>query len=261
MFDLRGKRALVTGASRGVGAGIARHLAAANATVVLTARNVDSLAELRSRIDASGGKAEVQQSDLATLDGCRELANRCGDIDILVNNAAHTVVKLQSIVTRDDDYWSQSLQLNLMAPVCLIQEFCPGMAKRGSGVVINISSTTAQRVVPNYAPYAASKAALEAMSRVAAMDLARSGVRVVVVALGMTDTEALAQVASDFGTTSQDMAAAMVPTGRLVSVDEAGRLCCFLASAAAAAITGVVITIDNGATAGQYSFAGQLGTS
>ncbi|MEJ2459867.1 MAG: SDR family NAD(P)-dependent oxidoreductase, partial [Novosphingobium sp.] len=169
---MSGSTALVTGASRGTGRGIAIELARAGANVVLAARNKPSLEEIVAEIEGQGGTASAVVADLASRAGCDALVAQCGAVDILVNNAALTTVKMQPTIVPDDAYWQDSFQLNLWAPLALMQGLCPGMIDRGGGVVINISSTTAQRVVPHYAPYAASKAALETMSRVAALDMA-----------------------------------------------------------------------------------------
>jgi len=259
MFDLKGKRALVTGASRGAGYGIARTLAAAGATVVATARNESGLRKLQAEIRAAGGQCDVQPGDLATRAGCRDLAARCGQIDILINNAALTSAKYQPLLTRDDAYWDLEFALNLIAPVTLMQELVPGMVRRGRGVVINISSISAQKPNPLHSPYGASKAALESASKAAAMELGPAGVRVVVVAFGMTDTEALQEALAD-NMTVEEMGKVFAPIGRATRVSEVAALCLYLSSDEAAAITGTVITIDGGVTAGMYSFGQGFGT-
>ncbi len=259
MFDLKGKRALVTGASRGAGFGIAKALAAANAEVVVTARNEQGLQKLRREIEAAGGRASVQAGDLSTRATSRELASRCGEVDILINNAALTSAKYQSLLVKDDAYWDLEFALNVIAPITLMQEFVPGMLKRGRGVVINISSISAQRPNALHAPYASSKAALEAMSKAAALDFGPGGVRVVVVAFGMTDTEALAEAMPE-NLTVAEMGKMFAPIGRATKVDEVAALCRFLSSDEAAAITGSVVTIDGGVTAGMYDFGRGFGT-
>lgn len=259
MFDLAGKRALVTGASRGAGYGIAKALAGANAEVVVTARNEPGLQKLRRDIESAGGKAVVVPGDLATRAGARELAGRCGAVDILINNAALTSAKYQSLLVKDDAYWDLEFALNVIAPVTLMQELVPAMIERRRGVVINISSISAQRPNALHSPYAASKAALEAASRAAALDFGPSGVRVNVVAFGMTDTEALHEAMAD-NMTVEAMGRMFAPIGRATKVEEVAALCRYLASDEAAAITGAVITIDGGVTAGMYDFGRGFGT-
>ncbi len=259
MFSLKGKRALVTGASRGAGFGIAKAMAAAGASVVVTARNELGLQKVQREIEAAGGTAEVQVGDLSTRASARELAGRCGEIDILVNNAALTSAKYQSLLVKDDAYWDLEFALNVIAPVTLMQEFVPGMLKRGRGVVINISSISAQRPNALHSPYAASKAALEAASRAAALDFGPAGVRVNAVAFGMTDTEALSEALAN-SISVEDMGRMFAPIGRATKVSEVAALCQYLASDEAAAITGAVITIDGGVTAGMYDFGKGFGS-
>ncbi|MET0984257.1 MAG: SDR family oxidoreductase [Steroidobacteraceae bacterium] len=259
MFDLSGKRALVTGASRGAGYGIAKTLAAAGANMVVTARNEKGLQKLKAEIQAAGGRCEVQAGDLSTRAATRELARRCGEIDILINNAALTSAKYQPLLTKDDEYWDLEFALNVIAPVTLMQELVPGMVKRGRGSVVNISSISAQKPNPGHSPYAASKAALEAATKAAALELAPSGVRVLGIAFGMTATEALTEAMAD-NMTVEEMGKMFAPIGRATKVEEVAALCLYAVSDEAAAVTGTIITIDGGVTAGMYTFARGFGT-
>jgi len=252
MGELSGKRALVTGASRGVGLGIARAFAAAGAEVVATARNARALEDLQRQIEADGGKAVVVPGDLSTREGARELARLSGEIDVLVNNAALVTGAQHSLLVEDDAAWDLEFAVNLTAPVTLIQALVPGMVRRGAGVVINISSIAVQRPNPMHAAYAASKAALETVTRAAAIDLGPKDVRLNAVALGMTATEAWDDLLPA-GLTLEQMGRRVAPIGRATAVEEVAALCLYLASDAAAAITGTVLTIDGGATAGVYN--------
>jgi len=239
MFSLKGRRALITGASRGVGFAIAKTFSAAGAEIVATARNEQRLDMLRREIEAADGKITIVPGDLFTRAGAREVARRSGDVDVLINNAAFTGVK-----------W-QSFAVNLDAPVTLMQSLMPGMIQRRRGVVINISSTGAHRPNPMHAPYSASKAALEIVSRAAALEGGPHGVRVNVVALGLTNTEALHEMAGDDAAIAA-MGQMLVPIGRANKVSEVASTCLFLASDAAATITGAVLMVDGGMTAGAF---------
>lgn len=252
MGDLTGKRALVTGASRGVGLGIAKAFAAAGAEVVATARNARALETLQREIETGGGRVVVVPGDLSTRDGARDVARLSGEIDVLVNNAALVTGAQHSLLVEDDAAWDLEFAVNLTAPVTLIQALVPGMARRGAGVVINISSIAVQRPNPMHAAYAASKAALETITRAAAIDLGPQGVRLNAVALGMTATEAWDDLLPK-GLTLEQMGRRVAPIGRATAVAEVAALCLYLASDAAAAITGTVLTIDGGATAGVYT--------
>jgi NAD(P)-dependent dehydrogenase (short-subunit alcohol dehydrogenase family) len=251
------RRVLVTGASRGVGAAIAKAFAAMGAHVVLAARNEAGLQRVKADIESAGGKAEIQVVDLSTRSACRELTRRCGAIDILVNNAALTAGPFQSPLVEADEYWDLSFAVSFFAPLILMQELGRGMAQRGFGVVINISSMAAQRAVPLLAPYSVVKAALDALSKSAGMDLASSGVRVNSVSLGHVDTEAFAENCVE-GVTPEKIAKRNAPLGRLIRPEEIAGLCVYLASDLAAPIVGTVIDIDGGLTSGMYSFGGNF---
>jgi NAD(P)-dependent dehydrogenase (short-subunit alcohol dehydrogenase family) len=251
MYSLKGRRALVTGASRGVGFEIAKTFSAAGAEIVATARNEQRLDKLRCEIEAAGGKVTIVPGDLSTRAGAREVARRTGDVDVLVNNAAFTGVKWQSFLVADDASWDIEFAVNLNAPVTLMQSLMPGMVQRRRGVVINISSTGAHRPNPMHAAYSASKAALEIVSRAAALEGGPHGVRVNVVVLGLTDTEALHEAAGDAAAIAA-MGQMIVPIGRANKVSEVAATCLFLASDAAATITGVILMVDGGMMAGAF---------
>lgn len=251
MLELKGKRALVTGASRGVGFGVAKTFAAAGAEVVATARNEQRLHILAREIEAVGGKITIIPGDLSTRAGVREIARQCGEVDILVNNAAHLTATRQSLLIEDDAGWDTEFAVNLTAPVALMQALVPAMVERGGGVVINISTIAVRMTNPMDAAYAASKSGLESITKAAALDLGPHGVRINAVALGMTATEIWDDMPIQ-GMTMEDMAKMMVPIGRATAVSEVAALCLFLASDAAPAINGSVITLDGGMTAGAY---------
>lgn len=252
---LKGKRALVTGASRGVGFGIAKSFAAQGAEVIATARSEAGLERLRKEIEANGGKVVTIPGDLATRSGAREVARLCGDVDILVNNAALANQEPESLLSQSDELWDRELAINLIAPTVLIQSLVPGMIRRGGGSIINISSVAAKRPDPGRSSYAASKAALEAMSRASAVEFAPEQVRVNVVQLGVTETEALYELLPP-GVTKEQMGHVHVPIGRVADVSEVAATCLLLAGDEATSITGAVITVDGGSTAGTFMMRG-----
>lgn len=259
MSGLPGKRVLVTGASRGAGRAIANAFGRAGCRLVLTARNRAGLERTRDEIVAAGGTVDaIVTGDLSTKDGCYAIARQCGDIDVLVNNAAETSAKFMDILHRDDEYWEREFQLNVFAPLILMQELAPHMRAKGWGSIINISSISAQRGTPKHASYSASKAALEAMSKVAAMELAADRINVVVVALGNTDTEALREACAGVMTV-EELGRRLSPIGRPVDVEEVAALCVHCAQNESRALTGLVIPIDGGLTTGMHAFNGLLG--
>lgn len=251
---LEGKRVLVTGASRGAGFGIAKAFAAAGAQVFGTARSADKLARLQAEIAAAGGKCSVIAGDLATRAGVRAIAAQCGEIDVLVNNAAVTLGANVSLLEQTDADWDMEFAINVTAPITLMQALVPGMIGRGGGRVINISSIAAAMPNPHHVAYAASKAALEVASKAAAIDFGPHGVRVNVVALGMTDTDALHEHPTlQGGLTVEDIGWMATPIGRVGRIDEVAALCLLLAGDAVDSITGIVITVDGGITAGSFN--------
>lgn len=253
MKELEGRRALVTGARRGVGFAIAAELAAAGATVVATAREASDLKQVQDHIQSTGGTCEIVAGDLGSRQSIRRLAGEAGPVDILINNAALTTAKYQSLLVEDDDYWDENFALNVTAPVTLMQSLIPHMVETGRGVVINISTILAQKPSPLQSVYAASKAAMETASKSIALEFAPKGVRVLVVALGMTRTEGLAQAVG--GPDNIDhMAQAFVPIGQVNEPNNVAKLCRFLASDAAATITGTSVTVDGGTTSGMFGF-------
>ncbi|MFA5632852.1 MAG: SDR family oxidoreductase [Porticoccaceae bacterium] len=259
MTEFASRRVLVTGASRGVGAATAKAFARAGAhTVILAARNGAALDRVKTEIETMGGRAEAYPVDLSSREACRELAARCGDIDVLINNAAFTSGADQNVLVRNDEFWDMNFAVTFFAPLILMQELGRGMAKRGRGVVLNISSMAAQRPVPEYAPYGVSKAALDTLSKAAGMELAGLGVRVNSVALGHVDTEALRENCGE-GLTPDDVARINSPLGRAIKATEIADFCVYLASDAAAPIVGTVLTIDGGLTAGSFSFSKTFG--
>ena len=259
MTDFSRYRVLVTGASRGVGAATAKAFAAAGAnTVFLAARNEAGLQKVKSVIDAQGGRAEVCVVDLSTRQACRELAARCGDIDVLINNAAYTSGANQNVLEPNDAFWDINFAVSFIAPLTLMQELGKGMVERGHGVVLNISSMAAQRPVPEYAPYSVVKAALDTLSKAAGMELAAKGVRVNSLALGHVDTEALAENCGG-DLTPDDVARQNSPLARAIRPSEIADFCVYLASDSAGPIVGTVLTIDGGLTSGSYSFRESFG--
>ena len=254
MSSLKGKRVLVTGASRGAGYGIAKALAAAGAEVIGTARNAEKLERLRQEIEAAGGKASVIPGDLSIRASVKKIARRCGEVDVLINNAALTLGKYESLLDQSDEDWDMEFAINVHAPITLMKELVPGMVKRGWGRVINISSIAANRPNPHHVAYAASKAALEVASKGAAIDFAPHGVRVNVVALGLTDTDALHEhQVLQAGLTIEDLGWMATPIGRVGKISEVAALCLLLAGDDADSITGIVITVDGGITAGTFN--------
>jgi 3-oxoacyl-[acyl-carrier protein] reductase len=243
MIDLTGKVALVTGASRGIGAAVARTLAAQGATVVAAARGVNAEAGVAA-IVAAGGKAEAASLDVtdpATVDAvvAGTLAAH-GRIDILVNNAGIARDQLLMRMKRED--WDAVIATNLTAAFTCTQAVLRPMIKQRGGRIINISSVVGQMGNAGQVNYAASKAGLIGMAKALAREVASRGITVNVVAPGLIDTDMTKALSAD---TSRNWAA-QIPLGRLGTPSDVAWTVCFLASDEAAYITGQVVAVNGG---------------
>jgi short-subunit dehydrogenase len=190
-MDLRGKRVLVTGASRGIGREIAKACAAAGARVALVARNEQAIKELASEL---GGTAHP--CDLSDMDQVRGFIERIeadgGPIDVLVNNAGlDSIGPLEKV---SEAALADLIHVNLLTPLELQRQVVPGMVQRRSGHLVNVSSYAAATMFPGGVPYAASKAGLSHSTEVLRWELKGTGVDVTIVELGPIPTDMLDQV-------------------------------------------------------------------
>jgi 3-oxoacyl-[acyl-carrier protein] reductase len=243
MFELTGRVALVTGASRGIGRAIAERLAGQGAVVVATARG-ENANPVADAIVAKGGKAEaigVDVTDSAALERLpAHVVEKHGRLDIVVNNAGITRDQLLMRMKRED--WDLVLSTNLTATFTLVQAAMRPMLKQRSGRIISISSVVAQMGNAGQANYAASKAGLIGFSKAIAREVASRGITVNVVTPGLVDTDMTRALT---GKTQVDWAE-QIPLGRLGSVDDVAAAVCFLASDEAAYITGHVLAVNGG---------------
>ncbi len=241
MFSLEGKRALVTGASGGIGAAIARALHAQGATVVLGGRNRAALDGLAA---ALGGRVHALVADLATADGCESLADEAGKtaggLDILVNNAGLTRDGLA--LRMSDADWSAVLDVNLAAAFRLSRAAMRGMMRQRWGRIVNITSVVGQTGNPGQANYAASKAGLVGLSKSLAAELAGRNVTVNCVAPGFIETAMTA--ALDEAQRTRLMA--QIPAGRFGTPADVAACVAFLASDEAAYVTGATLHVNGG---------------
>ncbi|WP_051574803.1 SDR family NAD(P)-dependent oxidoreductase [Mycobacterium sp. URHB0044] len=244
-----GRAALVTGAGRGLGRASARRLAAEGADTVLVGRGRDALEAVAAEIEAAGGQARVITADVSNDAHVEGLCAEAGPIDILVNNAA-AEEQWSPITMADLDAWKTIFDVNVFAAVRLMKAFAPGMSERGYGVVVNMSSIGGSQPAPFLATYSASKAALDMVSRTAAMELAGSGVRVNSIASGITDMgktfELLpAGLLADVGR--------IIPAARLGNEDDIASAVSYLCSDGASYVNGQILTVDGAMTSGQWA--------
>lgn len=182
--ELTGRTALVTGGTAGIGREVARLFAAAGADVVITGRGAE---RGEAAAAALGARVRFVAADLSDLASVHALAERCGDVDILVNNAA----SFPGALTVDQDLTSfeRTFDTNVRGAYFLVAALVPGMLRRGTGSIVNVTSMVASKGVPGASTYSASKAALESLTRSWAAEFGGSGVRVNAVAPGPTATE------------------------------------------------------------------------
>ncbi len=243
MFDLTGKVAVVTGASRGIGRAIATALAAQGATVVAAARG-DHANAVAAELAAQGHRAEAVALDVTDAAAVERLpglvVDRHGRIDIIVSNAGITRDQLLMRMKRED--WDAVLATNLTATFGLAQAAMRPMLKQKGGRIIAISSVVGQMGNAGQSNYAASKAGLIGFAKALAREVASRGITVNVVAPGMIDTDMTRAISEK----TQIDWAAQIPLGRLGAPGDVAAAVCFLASDEAAYITGHVLAVNGG---------------
>jgi short-subunit dehydrogenase len=191
-FELKGKVALVTGASSGIGRETALALAGRGARVALVARNVQALAEVKQQINDRGDTAESFPQDLTRLDDIPGLVEKIcnhfgGSIDLLVNNAGTAVLGLVENVPLD--VYEEIFKVNFFGPLALIQAVVPDMKKKRIGQIVNISSGVGKRGLPGVSPYCATKFSLNALTESIRVELDPFGVNVLSISPGLATTE------------------------------------------------------------------------
>jgi NAD(P)-dependent dehydrogenase (short-subunit alcohol dehydrogenase family) len=241
--SLEGRAAIVTGASRGIGAAIARALDRAGARVVLVARDLPALDAVAERL---ANDPVVLAADLAdpAVPGrvVVEARDRLGAIDVLVNNAA--VAARAPTEELDAALVDRLYAVNVRAPLLLIAALVPGMVERGSGSIISISSGSAVVGTPRRAVYAATKGAIDAATRSLAIELGPHGIRVNSVAPGVVDTGMWARNKAIPGVIEE--IEALTPLRRWATPEDVADVVAFLASDAARFVTGETVCVDGG---------------
>jgi 3-oxoacyl-[acyl-carrier protein] reductase len=239
MFDLTGKNALVTGASGGIGADIARCLHAAGASVGLSGTRVEPLEALEL-----GRRAYVLPCNLSDIEAVEALpkqaAEEMGSVDILVNNAGITRDNL--FMRMSDDEWNSVIDVNLTATFKLCKGVMRGMMKARWGRIVNISSIVGTTGNPGQANYAASKAGMIGMSKSLAYEVASRGITVNAIAPGFISTAMTDKLNDD----QKDAIMTQIPAGRMGCPDEIASAVLYLASPEAGYVTGTTMHVNGG---------------
>ena len=242
---LQDKVAIITGASSGIGEATARRFALEGAAVVLCARSETLLDTIVSEIAAAGGKAKAVCLDITQENAVKQLVADTvasyGKLDIVVNNANALVPGM--LAGHDLGDWRKSFEIAVDAPMLLMRE-AHAQLVQNRGAVVNVSSICGDLATPGVAAYSAAKAGLQAMTRNAAIEWARQGIRVNAIVVGVMMTPATAAAIPDVA--AQQATGRSVPLGRIGDPLEAANAILFLASDEASYITGVELNVDGG---------------
>ncbi len=245
-IDLTGRKALITGGSRGIGRAIALRLAEAGCDIAINyLRSRESAAATAAEVEKLGRKALLYKVNVARSDRLEDMFKAIGDefgrLDILVSNAASGVIKPAMELTRR--HWEWTMDINAGALIPLAQHAAALMGEQG-GHIIAVSSLGAVRAIPNYAAVGASKAALESLIRHLAVELAPRGIRVNAISAGVVDTDAL----KHFSNRNQLLteSARRTPAGRLTEPGDVADTALFLTSPLADMMIGQTVIVDGG---------------
>ncbi|HWN68193.1 MAG TPA: SDR family NAD(P)-dependent oxidoreductase [Haliangium sp.] len=252
---LHGRHALITGASRGIGAAIARALARAGAAVTLAGRSRDALDALAAELYARGHAVHVVSMDVtdenAVHGGCAGAEAALGSIDILVNNAG--VAESAPLARMDREHWDRMLAVNLTGPFLCCRAVLPGMLDRSFGRIVNIASTAGLRGYAYVAAYSAAKHGVIGLTRSLALETARRGITVNAICPGYTQTSMLERTISNIqaktGRTAEEARAELVrgnPQGRLIQPEEVAATVLWLCAPGSESVTGQSIALAGG---------------
>lgn len=249
-FDLSGKVAIVTGASRGIGRAIAETLASAGAQLALASRKQETLDGVAERIRAAGGGAHAiaaHNGDKAALEALvSQTIERCGRLDILVNNAV-TNPHFGYVLEADDSYWRKTIDVNLMGNVWLTRAAVPHMRAAGGGKIINVASIVGINPGRLQGIYSITKAGIISLSKTLALELAADNIQVNALAPGLIKTQFARALWENDELLGGVIAA--TPAGRIGQPADIAGMALFLASPASDYVTGGVFVVDGGLTA------------
>jgi NAD(P)-dependent dehydrogenase (short-subunit alcohol dehydrogenase family) len=243
---------LVTGGGAGLGRAVARAFAREGAAVVVAGRSAEPLAETAALVESEGGRAAAVTADVTrSADVARlvaETVDRYGSLDVAVNSAG-TLTALGSVGDIDEDEWASLVSVNLTGTLLSMRHEIAHMRRAGRGAIVNVASTLgAHRRVPGLGAYVATKAAVSALTRNAAMDHAHEGIRINAVSPGPLDTPMSFRPGENRAARDARVAQ-QLPAGRVGSLAEVSAAVLYLASPEAAFVIGTDLVIDGGSAA------------
>ena len=249
LFNLHGRTAIVTGASKGLGRSMALALAEAGANIVLVARNIAQTEEVANEVKKLHTQAIAVKCDVSNeldIDKAAKMAiQHFGRVDILVNNAGINI--LQGILDFSRADWNELINTNLLGGYFFCKSICPHMIEQNKGAIINHASVLASVVMPKRAAYSATKAGIAQLTKCLAVELAQFNIRANALCTGTMETEMVKKIIGKGG--NFDYFTNQAPMGRIGHPDEIGGAVVFLASDASSFITGTTIYVDGGYTA------------
>ena len=248
-FSVEGRRALVSGASKGIGLEVCKVLAEAGADICAVARDTDGLREAREAVESAGKECLPIEAELATVEGPREAAERAlghfGTIDILVNNAATTTT--DSLLDTMVEDWDRIMSVNLRAPFLLAQALAPKMIEQRWGKIVNISSQTGIVLIPDHCAYASSKSGLNALTKAMTCEWAQYNIQCNAICPTVILTPMGERV---WGRPEKgDPMKAKIPAARFGRPVEVADMVLYLSSPASGLVNGDTLMLDGGYTA------------
>ena len=246
-LKLRGKSAVVNGASQGIGFAIAHTLASEGADVLISARKVEDIERAAQRLRGeTGATIRTVVGDIRMLEGCANIlaaVEAHGGVDILVNNDG--APPIGEALEFDDLRWTRAVEQNLMSVVRMVRGVTPGMKRRGGGSIVNIAALSALQPIPKFGLSVATWAGVIGLAKTLSMELAPSNIRINTLCPGIVRTPRLDVPSVADSTEFQELLAA-VPLRRMGEPGEIAAVAAFLASPMASYVTGTAIAVDGG---------------